>query len=280
MLNNYIDGAVDAVTVRRQRRERKCACRREKEREARSVPRPQLQDALIAGTVRRFAVLVLDQNGLVVERFVAALAVRPEILASVEPEDVEAALRSCLLKLQFLETSLEPLPAGASREERGREERRGEVGMAWARRVSSPHFERREAVGAALSPFSPFLPIHSLSSLSTQAAPLRSSPTPPTGRPCPSRPGWMPTRAGRAAPGWARTRTTACRAGKATARVMAGGVGGAGAAPHPARRRRRARAAPAGAALAAPPSCPSSPRPRAGARCRCRCTSRAVTAAG
>ena len=113
--------------------------------------RNSLQDALIAGTVRRFAVLVLDQNGLVVERFVAALAVRPEILASVEPEDVEAALRSCLLKLQFLETSLEPLPAGASREERGREERRGEVGMAWARRVSSPHFERREAVGAPLS---------------------------------------------------------------------------------------------------------------------------------
>ena len=33
------------------------------------------QDALIAGTVRRFAVLVLDQTGLVVERFVAALAV-------------------------------------------------------------------------------------------------------------------------------------------------------------------------------------------------------------
>lgn len=41
--------------------------------------------------------------------------VRPEILASVEPEDVEAALRSCLLKLQFLETSLKPLPTGEER---------------------------------------------------------------------------------------------------------------------------------------------------------------------
>jgi len=39
------------------------------------LPLPS-QDALIASTVRRFAVLVLDQNGVVVERFVAALTVR------------------------------------------------------------------------------------------------------------------------------------------------------------------------------------------------------------
>jgi hypothetical protein len=37
---------------------------------------PIPQDALIAGSVRRFAVLVLNTEGVVVERFVAALAVR------------------------------------------------------------------------------------------------------------------------------------------------------------------------------------------------------------
>lgn len=40
--------------------------------------------------------------------------VRPEILASVDPEDVEAALRSALLKLQFLDAVLAPLPPGCT----------------------------------------------------------------------------------------------------------------------------------------------------------------------
>jgi hypothetical protein len=58
--------------------------------------------------------------------------VRPEILASVEPEDVEAALRSCLLKLQFLETSLKPLPTGEERRERGEGREGGGDGRARA----------------------------------------------------------------------------------------------------------------------------------------------------
>ena len=102
------------------------------------------QDPLIRGDISKVAVLILDANGALLERFVADLKVRrfcassvqprkkkkktsqkqtkktqtssfsfhsskkkkkkkkvqAEILASVEPEDVEAALRSALLKLQ------------------------------------------------------------------------------------------------------------------------------------------------------------------------------------
>jgi hypothetical protein len=98
------------------------------------------QDPLIRGDIGKVAVLILDANGALLERFVADLKVRlfvfllrrgyaetqsqkyatprkpllltplfpfsfpqqvqAEILASVEPEDVEAALRSALLKLQ------------------------------------------------------------------------------------------------------------------------------------------------------------------------------------
>lgn len=58
------------------------------------------QDPLIRGDIGKVAVLILDANGALLERFVADLKVQAEILASVEPEDVEAALRSALLKLQ------------------------------------------------------------------------------------------------------------------------------------------------------------------------------------
>lgn len=71
-------------------------------------------DSFMSGTGRRFGVLVLNKAGVCVERYVAALALRPEILASVDPADVEAALRSCLMKLQYLETSLKPLPPGCT----------------------------------------------------------------------------------------------------------------------------------------------------------------------
>ena len=84
MLNNYIDGAVDAVTVsfgeKRERTKKTGPMARASLPMPRPHKRPPLplpsQDALIAGTVRRFAVLVIDQNGVVVERFVAALTVR------------------------------------------------------------------------------------------------------------------------------------------------------------------------------------------------------------
>jgi hypothetical protein len=38
--------------------------------------------------------------------------VQPEILQSVDVDDVESALRSCLLKLQFANASLGPLKKG------------------------------------------------------------------------------------------------------------------------------------------------------------------------
>lgn len=38
--------------------------------------------------------------------------VQPEILQSVDVEDVESALRSCLLKLQYANASLGPLRKG------------------------------------------------------------------------------------------------------------------------------------------------------------------------
>ena len=68
------------------------------------------QDPVIKGDVSKVAVLILDAGGAAVERFVASLALRPEILASVEPSDVEAALRSALLKLRFVDGALAPLP--------------------------------------------------------------------------------------------------------------------------------------------------------------------------
>lgn len=81
-------------------------------RKAHSPPTPSHthQDPVIKGDVSKVAVLILDAGGAAVERFVASLAVRPEILASVEPADVEAALRSALLKLRFVDGALAPLP--------------------------------------------------------------------------------------------------------------------------------------------------------------------------
>ena len=189
--------------------------------------------------------------------------VRPEILASVEPEDVEAALRSCLLKLQFLETSLKPLPAGERKRGRGAREKKK------TRERRRP--EKDLSTDPNTNPRSLFFSL-SLSLIPSQAAPLRSSPTPPTGPPCPSPAGRTPTPVGAA--GWAPTATTASAGGHRRAARMAAAAAGR---PPPRRWTRPGGAGAAAAALATPgpmPSCPSSPRPRAGARWRCRCLRR------
>ena len=96
---------------KRARRRRRRRCRSFLAHASPFSPRPPLlQDPVIKGDVSKVAVLILDAGGAAVERFVASLALRPEILASVEPADVEAALRSALLKLRFVDGALAPLP--------------------------------------------------------------------------------------------------------------------------------------------------------------------------
>ncbi|CAK0736167.1 hypothetical protein CVIRNUC_000702 [Coccomyxa viridis] len=66
------------------------------------------------GLIERIAILVLDSSGSVVERFNMQLKVQPEILQSVDVEDIESALRGCLLKLQYANASLGPCKEGCT----------------------------------------------------------------------------------------------------------------------------------------------------------------------
>ena len=107
------------------------------------------QEPLMQGIIDKVAVLILDSSGCVVERYVINLKVwqghpvpsspcagnlpsnlqceamcrtaerclyvrqvQAEILQSVDLADVESALRSCLLKLQFADATLAPLAKG------------------------------------------------------------------------------------------------------------------------------------------------------------------------
>eukprot|EP00884_Botryococcus_braunii_P004190 jgi/Botrbrau1/13772/Bobra.0056s0027.1 len=73
-----------------------------------------LKDPLIQGVVKQVAVLILNAHGLVIEKFIADLKMQAEILPSVNAEDIESALRDCLLKLQYMDSCLKPLPKGCT----------------------------------------------------------------------------------------------------------------------------------------------------------------------
>ncbi|BDA46150.1 probable mitotic spindle assembly checkpoint protein MAD2B [Coccomyxa sp. Obi] len=73
-----------------------------------------IREPLMQGVIEKVAILILDSCGCVVERYIISLRVQPEILQSVDLEDVEIALRSCLLKLQYANASLGPLKDGCT----------------------------------------------------------------------------------------------------------------------------------------------------------------------
>ena len=137
---------------RRPRRRRPIA------RDATPLP-TSLQDPLIRGDISHVAVLILDAAGATVERFVAALALRPEILASVDAADVEGALRSALLKLACVDAALAPLPPHCTFEVTAAASGRGCLpAEEWADGGERP---RRAGAGAAPPPPPGVLPLKS-----------------------------------------------------------------------------------------------------------------------
>mmetsp|Transcript_11489 Transcript_11489/g.29436 ORF Transcript_11489/g.29436 Transcript_11489/m.29436 type:complete len:204 (-) Transcript_11489:368-979(-) len=81
-----------------------------------------LRPGLAAGSVRKLALVVLSPSGQPVERFVAALqlpgpgeAPPPgEAIAGAGERELERGLKDCLLKLQFQDAGLRPLPPGCT----------------------------------------------------------------------------------------------------------------------------------------------------------------------
>ncbi|KAK9826794.1 hypothetical protein WJX81_001690 [Elliptochloris bilobata] len=73
-----------------------------------------MQAPLVRGLLGKVAVLILDSRGCVVEKYAVQLQCHMEILASLDVDDVEAALRSCLLKLQFADACLKPARKGCT----------------------------------------------------------------------------------------------------------------------------------------------------------------------
>jgi hypothetical protein len=73
------------------------------------------------GSVQKVAVVVSSEGGQPLERFVACLALLSEQQQRQEEEGVglgeqelERALKDCLLKLQFRDAALRPLPNGCT----------------------------------------------------------------------------------------------------------------------------------------------------------------------
>ncbi|DBB04621.1 hypothetical protein WJX77_012570 [Trebouxia sp. C0004] len=73
-----------------------------------------LKGALLQGLLNKVTVNVLGQDGMLVERYVLQSKVTVPKLVDLDPVELEHALRGFLLKLQFADAWMKPLPQGCA----------------------------------------------------------------------------------------------------------------------------------------------------------------------
>lgn len=73
-----------------------------------------LKGALLQGLLHKVALNVLGQDGMLVERYVLQTTVLMSKVSDLDPVELEHSLRGFLLKLQFADAWMKPLPQGCT----------------------------------------------------------------------------------------------------------------------------------------------------------------------
>ncbi|KAL0033194.1 hypothetical protein WJX79_009023 [Trebouxia sp. C0005] len=73
-----------------------------------------LKGALLQGLLQKVTVNVLGHDGMMVERYVLQSKVTVPKIVDLDPVELEHALRGFLLKLQFADAWMKPLPQGCT----------------------------------------------------------------------------------------------------------------------------------------------------------------------
>lgn len=73
-----------------------------------------LKGALLQGLLHKVTVNILGQDGMLVERYVLQSKVTVPKIVDLDPVELEHALRGFLLKLQFADAWMKPLPQGCT----------------------------------------------------------------------------------------------------------------------------------------------------------------------